>query len=135
MKNMIATKQSVILSKSIWPVVCTLLFTSIVTSYAFAGEDRFAPPTLDSSLDNFDERFTSNSTNIDFIVAQVLNNARQIERAGDTLRQNALLFRNEDDSSGGYGATSGSVIIPPGTSANTIIIINQNDGDSYAIQR
>lgn len=137
MKNITTNKQLNVKSMYIWPIIYALLSIGISTSSVFAAEDRFAPPSINASLDHFDARFNSSTVNIDFIVAQVLNNARQIERAGDTLRENALLFRNEtnDDSSTNYGTNSGSVVIPPGTSADTIIIINQNDGDSYAISR
>lgn len=107
--------------------VCTLVFI-LAISPAGAAESRFSPPIVNGALDNFNSRFTSSNVNIDFIVAQVLNNARQIERAGDDFKNNASLYT-------GGGANAGSVIIPPGTSADTIIIINQNDGDSYAIQR
>jgi hypothetical protein len=121
---------SVMLNKFLFPVVCMLLLIGIVGS-ANAEKNRFSPPSFNSGLDNFNKRFSSNSVNIEFIVAQVLNNARQIDRAGEDFKNNASLYRNHSTG----GANAGSVIIPPGTTADTIIIINQNDGDSYAIQR
>ena len=129
--NTVAEKQSLkfirMFSSSF---VCTLVFI-LTVSPAGAAENRFSPPKFNGALDDFSKRFNSSSVNIDFIVAQVLNNARQIDRAGEGFKNNASLFRNQTDGS----ANAGSVIIPPGTSADTIIIINQNDGDSYAIQR
>ena len=111
-------------------IVCTLFFTMMM-SPAVAMDNRFNPPTFSAPLDEFNSRISSGNRNIDFIVAQVLNNARQIERSGEDFKNNASLYKNQ---SGGT-ANAGSVVIPPGTNADTIIVINQNDGDSYAIQR
>ncbi len=138
MNYTVARKHLIIVGKVVSPVFCTLLLSIISTSSAIAVEKRFTPPSFNTSLDDFNKRLISDNVNIDFVVAQVLNNARLIRRAGETLKENAQLFRNQNGNSSdssSYGATSGSVIIPPGTKAHTIIIINQNDGDSYAINR
>jgi len=77
-----------------------------------------------------------------FLVSHVVNNSRKIvretEEIGDTAIntvnsiQNTSIIRNNSNSD---SVSAGSVLIPVGTRANTIIIINQNEGDSIAIQR
>jgi len=123
-------KQSVGVSKLLSPVAYILLSISFV--YPIFAADRFAPPTLSASIDDFNKRSTSSSLNISYIVARVLNEARLIRQAGDDFRDTASIFNNQ---TGNSDAVSNSVVIPPGTRADTIIVINQNDGDSYAIHR
>ncbi len=118
------------IGKFLFSIVCA--FTLIATTNVAQSVDRFAPVALSTGIDEFYKRLKSSNTNTDFIIAQVLNNARQIERAGESFQNNASLYRNDGTDN---SAISNSVIIPPGTRADTIIIINQNDGDSYAIQR
>ena len=96
---------------------------------------RFAPPQFNAPLDNFDKRLNSNQLNVSFILARVLNEARIIKREGENFRSTAEIFRNNNSNNNDSSAVSNSVIIPPGTRADTIIVINQNDGDSYAIHR
>ena len=122
-------------------VIYALLFSSLASPVS-AAEKRFNAPDLNSSLDDFSKRLNASSLNVDFIVAQALNNSRRLKREGDRFRQTAEYFSNqvEDGVSQGFDnnsntAISNSVIIPPGVKADTIIVINQNDGDSYAIQR
>jgi hypothetical protein len=110
-------------------IVSTILFALFVSPTIAA--DRFAPPKIGAPLNNFEERFRADQLNVSFILARVLNEARLIRREGDNFRRTATIFRSGTDNS----AVSNSVIIPPGTNADTIIVINQNDGDSYAIQR
>ncbi len=110
--------------------LAVIVLSVVSTSYGVAVE-RFAPPAFNAPLNNFDKRFSSNQLNTSFILARVLNEARIIKREGDNFRTTAEIFRSNNNSS----AVSNSVIIPPGTKADTIIVINQNDGDSYAIQR
>jgi len=123
-------KQSLEMKKVLGSLVCGLFFVCSTNS-AFAA-DRFSPPVLNASVDSFNKRSTSRSFNVSFIVARVLNESRLIHRAGDEIRSSTAVFRGQDD---GAGAISNSVLIPPGTKANTIIVINQSDGDSYAIHR
>jgi len=118
------------IGKFLFSIVCMFIF--LTNSIATAQPDRFAPVALSTGIDEFYKRIKQGGVNTDFIIAQVLNNARQIERAGESFKNNASLYRNNGIDT---GAISNSVIIPPGTKADTIIIINQNDGDSYAIQR
>lgn len=101
------------------------------------AEDRFAAPNLNSAANTFESRFTASSFNVDFLLAHVLNNSRQIERfgknVGEDLKENTSFITNQVNSID--GAISNSVIIAPGNDADTIIVINMNEGDSFAIQR
>lgn len=118
------------------------LISSIFFSHAVAVE--FSPPSLNSVANSFNNRVDPNNFNVDFIVAHVLNNARQtVRRVGEKVvrnnENNTLLTSNrttQDNSSvTSSGAISNSVVVPIGVDIKTIIIINQNEGDSYAIQR
>lgn len=115
------------------PSIYALLFM-FLTSPAIAV-DRFAPPALNSSVEDFKKRSSSNGLNVSFILARVLNESRLIHQAAEDVKNNtSSVFRNNSNSNNSK-ALSNSVYIPPGTKANTIIVINQNDGDSYAINR
>jgi len=121
-------------------VYVVLLFVFLISTPALAGGKRFNAPSLIAPLDDFNKRLDSGSFNVDFLVAQTLNLARRLEREGDRFKRNAELFRSSNIASNTNVASNGnvssnSVIIPPGTKADTIIVINQNDGDSYAISR
>jgi hypothetical protein len=116
----------------------TLIF-SILLLPSSANADRFDPPSLKLPLLEFDQRASGNIFNTDFLLAHIINNTRktirevgEITDAADDILQNTAVFTNN---SGVDVAAAGSVIIPPGTTADTIIIINQNEGDSIAIQR
>lgn len=125
--------------------VCTLLFITI-SSQVFAG-GRFEAPVLNAPLEEFDKRVGSGDLNVDFIVALTFNKARKIEReTRQFLDENTALYRdlvreltsqnsNSNFFSDSNSAISNSVVLPPGTRADEIIIINQNEGDSFAIQR
>ncbi|MCF6189278.1 MAG: hypothetical protein L3J51_02230 [Cocleimonas sp.] len=128
MKDKMSDKKCLFKISGVLSIVCAFV---LITTPVYAEKDRFKAPEFNTGLDNFNKRFSSNNVNIDFIVAQVLNNARQIDRAADGFRRNASLFRNESNGD----TNAGSVVVPPGTRASTIIIINQNDGDSIAIHR
>jgi len=99
--------------------------------------ERFDPPSLKQPLQQFEARLDGDIFNVDFLLAHILNNSRKttrevgeiIDGASDILL-NTEIFTNEN-----VGSTAGSVVIPPGTTADTIIILNQNEGDSIAIQR
>lgn len=93
-------------------IVCMLFFV-VISNHAFAA-------------DNF---------NADFIVAHVLNNARQAERTTTDTTTKLVVNQTKEDSFNTDGALSNSVVIPSGIKVETIIIINQNEGDSFAIQR
>lgn len=112
-----------------------ILFISFMSSISLTiqAEDRFTPPNLSAQANSFNNRFTANAFNVDFLLAHVLNNSRQIERAGSDLQKNTTFINDTINTID--GAISNSVIVPPGTDADTIIILNQNDGDSFAIQR
>ena len=97
------------------------------------AEDRFAAPNLNAPANTFDARFTANNFNVDFLISHVLNNARQIERLGENLGDNTSFITDQINTID--GAISNSVIVPPGNNADTIIVINMNEGDSFAIQR
>lgn len=119
-------------------VVCTIaLLFSIFSNVSLA--DRFDAPSLKLQLKDFDSRLEGNIFNVDFLLAHIINNSRKtIREVGEItgtveeLLQNTAIFTNDSTTN---GASAGSVIIPPGTSADTIIILNQNEGDSIAIQR
>ncbi|MEB8432327.1 hypothetical protein OO007_08810 [Cocleimonas sp. KMM 6892] len=119
-------------------IVSTIVFTiGIFSTPALAG--RFDPPSLKLPLENFDSRIDSSLFNVDFLLAHIVNNSRKTVREvgeiTDTvegLLQDTAIFTG---STGTDSASAGSVIIPPGTTADTIIILNQNEGDSIAIQR
>lgn len=120
-------------------VLPRVLFTILVGgSYLpLQAEDRFAAPNLNAAANTFDIRFTTNSFNVEFLVSHVLNNARQYERfgkeVGNNVNENTSYITDTLNSI--EGAVSNSVIVPPGTGADTIIVINMNEGDSFAIQR
>jgi len=122
-------------SEKLWKLsrimACTfIIFVSV--SNVNAAENRFKAPVLNAPLDDFTKRVESGIFNSDFLVAHLLNNARQIQRDGNDLANNlSSVFTEQFNNS----AISNSVIVPPGTKADTIIVINQNDGDSFAIQR
>jgi len=127
-------------SKVKLPVVYTIVLLIGVSSATTHGM-RFDPPSLKLQLQDFDSRIEGNIFNVDFLLAHVLNNSRKtIREVGEitgtveNLLQNTTIFTN-DTVNGGTGASAGSVVIPPGTTADTIIILNQNEGDSIAIQR
>lgn len=110
---------------------------------SFALAERFDPPSLTLPLQNFDSRLTGSQINVDFIFAHVLNNGRKtVREVGEITKQfemlnNTSVFTNftSNNAISTDGAAAGSVIIPPGTEADTIIVLNQNEGDSIAIQR
>lgn len=110
-------------------LICIISSTAIPVKAA----DRFTPINLNTSLHEFNNRFSTDIFNTDFLVSHILNNARQLEQLRDDLRDDASYFTDQINSAS--GAISNSVIIPPGTDAETIIIINQTEGDSFAIQR
>ena len=122
-------------------IVCASLCVLGLFSHT-ALANRFDPPSLKLPLESFDSRIESNIFNVDFLVSHVVNNSRKIvretEEIGDTAIntvnsiQNTSIIRNNSNSD---SVSAGSVLIPVGTRANTIIIINQNEGDSIAIQR
>lgn len=116
-------------------IVC--MFLLFYSSISFAS--RFNPPSLKLPLQEFDSRIEGNIFNVDFLLAHIINNGRKTVRetgeivdSVENLLQNTAIFTNSNDTG---SAAAGSVIIPPGTSADTIIILNQNEGDSIAIQR
>ncbi len=120
-----------------------LIFSSICVLFLMPtfAENRFDPPSVNASLEDFNKRLDSGSLNVDFIVAHSFNIARKIERdVGEFVeRTNTALFNNvnqlRQDNILTNSALSNSVVIPPGTKADTIIVINISDGDSFAIQR
>ncbi len=116
-------------------IVCVFLL--FFSSVSFAN--RFNPPSLDFPLQEFDSRIDGNIFNVDFLIAHIVNNGRKTVRETgeiinslEDLLQDTAIFTNSNDTG---TPAAGSVIIPPGTSADTIIILNQNEGDSIAIQR
>lgn len=130
-------------SKSVVTSFIHTLILSISIMPVVVSADRFDPPSLKQLAKGFDSRLTNNIFNVDFLLAHVINNARQIEREGLALAQNAessflidtAVFTNTTNPTSAGTVSAGSVVIPPGTTANTIIVINQNEGDSFAIQR
>jgi len=116
-------------------ILFIFLFGSI--SFSAQAEDRFAPPNINVAANTFESRFTASSFNVDFLLSNVLNNARQIERLGEeaaaNLKENTKFITEQVNTID--GAISNSVIVPPGSDADTIIVINMNEGDSIAIQR
>lgn len=114
-------------------IVCMLFFV-VISNHAFAA-DRFSPPSLSTPVNGFNRRFTADNFNADFIVAHVLNNARQAERTTTDTTTKLVVNQTKEDSFNTDGALSNSVVIPSGIKVETIIIINQNEGDSFAIQR
>lgn len=143
-KNIVKESQKLTLSKIFWQskvkasIACMSVFIfSISSNNAIAN--RFDAPSLKFELENFDSRLDSSIFNVDFLLAHVLNNSRktvrevgEITNVVENLLQDTSIFTNSSSNS---GAAAGSVVIPPGTSADTIIIINQPEGDSIAIQR
>lgn len=118
----------------------TLIFLIILLPIS-VNADRFDPPSLKLELAEFDQRANGNIFNVDFLLAHIINNTRKtIREVGeitgtvDDILQNTAVFTNAS-SGADSGTSAGSVIIPPGTTADTIIIINQNEGDSIAIDR
>jgi hypothetical protein len=116
-----------------------ILYLSLATLSNAALAGRFDPPSLKQPLNDFDSRIDSSLFNVDFLLAHIVNNSRKtIREVGEItdtvegLLQDTTVFTNN---SGTDSASAGSVIIPPGTTADTIIILNQNEGDSIAIQR
>ncbi len=138
-KPILAISKRLKLSKVRSPIVYTLVFILGVSSnVTLAG--RFDPPSLKLPLQQFDSRIDAGIFNVEFLLAHILNNSRKTVRevgeitdTVEDLLQNTTVFTN--DNTGNNGASAGSVIIPPGTTADTIIILNQNEGDSIAIQR
>ncbi|WP_299873904.1 hypothetical protein [uncultured Cocleimonas sp.] len=137
MKSIMLSKIFKISKISIFTVYT--LFFVISNSFNIAYANRFDAPSLKLPLNEFDSRIDSSIFNVDFLLAHIINNGRKTVREvgeiTDTvegLLQDTTVFTNN---SGVEGASAGSVIIPPGTTANTIIILNQNEGDSIAIQR
>ena len=126
-------KESLEASKLLISVALFLLCTCFVSPVMAA--ERFSPIAINAELDNFEKRLSSNQLNVSFILARVLNEARIIKREGENFRSTAEIFRNNNSNNNDSSAVSNSAIIPPGTRADTIIVINQNDGDSYAIHR
>lgn len=124
------------LSKIQYLIVYMLAFA--VTSYPIsATANRFDPPSLKQPLYSFDQRIDSDQFNVDFLLAHIINNSRKTVREvgelvdiSESILLNTAVFTNET-----IGTTAGSVVIPPGTTADTIIILNQNEGDSIAINR
>lgn len=121
-------------------IVYALTFIiGVSCSSAFAG--RFDPPSLQLQLNSFDDRLEGNIFNVDFLLAHIINSTRKtvresneiVDRAEQVSEDTTAIFTNSTQNN--VGATAGSVIIPPGTKADTIIIINQIEGDSIAIQR
>lgn len=112
-----------------------ILFISFIGSFSHSAQasDRFAAPTLTAAANSFNNRFTASSFNTDFLLSHVLNNARQVERLGEDIKKNTKFITEQTNSID--GAISNSVIVPAGTDADTIIIVNINEGDSFAIQR
>jgi len=110
-------------------------FVLVISSYCFPlyAADRFAAPSLNNAANDFNNRFTATSFNTDFLLSHVLNNARQVERLGSEIKKNTKFVTEQTNTLD--GAISNSVIVPAGTEADTIIIINMNEGDSFAIQR
>lgn len=124
--------------------ICILLTTTFNQAYA----DRFSAPDLNAPLGDFEQRLNSSELNVDFIVALTFNKARKIERDVEEFskRTRTEVFSNLNKSlnnatnniQNGFSsnsAISNSVVVPPGTKADTIIIINITDGDSFAIHR
>lgn len=109
------------------------IFLLNAMSFSASAEDRFAAPNLNTASNSFNNRFTASSFNVDFLISHVLNNSRQIERSGEELRKNTSFITEQTNTLD--GAISNSVIVPAGTDADTIIILNINEGDSFAIQR
>jgi len=110
-------------------------FVLVISSSCFSlhAADRFAAPVLNIAANEFNNRFTASSFNTDFLLSHVLNNARQVERLGENVKKNTKFITEQTNSLD--GAISNSVIVPAGTDADTIIIVNINEGDSFAIQR
>lgn len=135
---MISTSRLLRLSKIHKSIVCALvLMLGLSANMSLAN--RFDPPSLKLHLQDFDSRIDGGIFNVDFLLAHIINNGRKTVRevgeitdTAEALLQNTAIFTNN---SGTGSAAAGSVIIPPGTTADTIIILNQNEGDSIAIQR
>jgi len=114
-----------------------VLLINIYSNPALAS--RFDPPSIKTHIENFDMRIHSDIFNVDFLVAHVINNGRKVvreveEQTDETVEtlQNTSIFTNNTESG---DTAAGSVVIPPGTTAGTIIVINVNEGDSIAISR
>lgn len=133
MKNL---KRLLKLRNPLRPGMHALIFLLLPVS---VSADRFDPPSLKLAIAEFDNRANGNIFNVDFLLAHVINNSRktirevgEITGAVDNILQNTAVFTNSTEMD---GTSAGSVIVPTGTTANTIIIINQNEGDSIAIHR
>ena len=118
-------------------IIVYMLAFFVSSSPITASANRFDPPSLKLPLYNFDQRVDSDQFNVDFLLAHIINNSRKTVREvgelvdiSESILLNTAVFTNET-----AGTTAGSVVIPPGTTADTIIILNQNEGDSIAIQR
>lgn len=120
----------------------SVLFLSTILNQAFA--DRFSAPDLNAPIGDFEQRLNSGDLNVDFIVALTFNKARKIEREVEEFaeRTTTEIFSNLNNANNNMqdgflsnSAISNSVVLPVGTKADTIIIININDGDSFAIHR
>lgn len=133
--NYVINNHSVFIHKLCTYFIPRILFILIASSISLVGiaSDRFAAPILNASANEFNNRFTANSFNTDFLLSHVLNNARQVERLGEDINKNTKFITEQTNSLD--GAISNSVIVPAGTNADTIIIVNINEGDSFAIQR
>ena len=107
-----------------------------------ASADRFDPPSINAPLLDFKSRLEGNIFNVDFLLAHVINNAKKTVRetgeivdSAQSILNDTAIFTNTISTPTSGGTNAGSIVIPPGTTADTIIIINQIDGDSIAIQR
>lgn len=104
------------------------LFINIQATYA--GKERFAAPKVNSQAAAFNERFSEDIFNVDFIVSLVTNAANAANESEEI---------NEDDVNSTVidqsNTSAGSVIVPIGTDVDELIIINENDGDNIVVNR
>ena len=145
MNNLITVvKQQFVIKNGLRPFFHTLSLLILITPVAVSA-DRFDPPSLSIPLQDFETRLDGNIFNVDFLLAHVIGNAKKtvretgeiIDAAGAILGDTAV-FTNiavGQTGTGTTGANAGSVVIPAGTTADTIIVINEIDGDNIAIQR
>ncbi len=128
------------------PFIHAILFITVIIP-TNVNANRFEAPQINNAVADFDRRIQSDVFNVDFLLAHIRNTARKtvretgelVRNANDIFRDTAIYTNNVENtdttSTGNGGASAGSVIIPVGTTADTIIIINEVQGDSIAIQR
>lgn len=135
-------KQLFKLTYDVAPFIRTLSFIILIIPVAVSA-DRFDPPTLNIPLQDFETRLEGNLFNVDFLLAHVIGNAKKtvretgeiIDAAQGIIGDTAVFTNINVGQTETTGANAGSVVIPAGTTADTIIVINEIDGDNIAIQR